>query len=93
MISEPRAGESSKPGAPPRSDTGRLRDSLFVRTSADGLSAEVGTDLDYGAHLEFGTQTRPARPWLHPAFEATRKRIKDRIRAAAKDAVSKGRAP
>ena len=93
MISEPRAAGPSEPGTPPRSETGRLRDSLFVRTSADGLSAEVGTDLDYGAHLEFGTQTMPARPWLHPAFEATRKRIKERIRAAARDAMAKGRRP
>lgn len=93
MISEPRAGGSSKPGAPPRRDTGRLRDSLFVRTSADGLSAEVGTELAYGAHLEFGTRSMPARPWLHPAFEVTRTRIRECLRAAARDALSRGRRP
>lgn len=93
LISEPRGEGPSAPGTPPRRDTGRLRDSLFVRPSADGLSAEVGTELDYGAHLEFGTQTMPARPWLHPAFEATKGRIRRRLRAAVGRALRNGRLP
>ena len=92
LISEPRGAGPSEPGAPPRRDTGRLRDSLFLRTGADGLSAEVGTALDYGAHLEFGTQDMPARPWLHPAFEAAKGRIKARARAAVRRALRSGRA-
>lgn len=92
MISEPRSDGPSKPGEPPRSDTGRLRDSLFVRRGADGLSAEVGTELDYGRHLEFGTQDMPARPWLHPAFEASKGRIEAHARAAVRRALRNGRA-
>ncbi len=86
LVGKPGAGGASRPGEPPRLDSGRLRDSIFARVSADGLSAEVGTDLDYGAQLEFGTQRMAARPWLHPAFEASKDRIKARLRAAARDA-------
>ena len=93
LIAEQAGGEPSAPGEPPRSDSGRLRDSLFVHTSRDGLSAEVGTGLAYGRHLEFGTQNMAARPWLHPALESTKRRIKERIAAAVRHAVSKGDRP
>lgn len=70
-----------------RERSGRLRESVFARPSADGLSAEVGTDLDYGTYLEFGTQRMAPRPWLHPAFESAKAGIKGRIFAAARDAL------
>ncbi len=80
-----RSGGDSRPGEAPRRDSGRLRDSLFVR--ANGLSAEVGTALGYGAHLEFGTQNMAARPWLQPAFEASKDRIKARLKTAVRAAL------
>ncbi len=48
----------SKPGNPPKTDTGRLVNSIFVATKADGdkLEIKVGTNLAYGKHLEFGTK-------------------------------------
>ena len=87
LIGEPGADRASKPGEAPHVDSGRLRDSIFVRVGDGGLSAEVGTDLEYGAHLEFGTHRMAARPWLHPAFEANKRRIKARLRAAAREAL------
>jgi len=33
----------------------------------DSRTVRVGTDLDYGRHLEFGTDKMTARPWLRPA--------------------------
>lgn len=33
----------------------------------DSRTVRVGTDLDYGKYLEFGTENIIARPWLRPA--------------------------
>ena len=85
-----RAGRPSAPGEPPAMDSGRLRDSVFAETDADGLSARVGSDLDYAAHLEFGTTRMAARPWLLPAFERMKPRIVARLAAAARAGLRKG---
>ena len=79
-----REGVASAPGETPATDTGRLVSSVFAQIQP--LSAEVGTDVDYGTHLEFGTVKMGARPWLHPAFEALKKRIRERILRAAEAA-------
>lgn len=62
-------------------DTGRLRNSIAVARSDDGLSAEVGTNVQYARRIEFGFigadrlgrryHQRP-RPYLFPALEAER---------------------
>jgi hypothetical protein len=39
----------------------------------------VGTNLKYGAHLEFGTQNMAPRPWLSTAFKLAIKNI-DKIK-------------
>ncbi|MFQ6016773.1 MAG: HK97 gp10 family phage protein [Kiloniellaceae bacterium] len=77
----------SAPGEPPRKRTGRLQDSIAAEVGPSGLSARVGTDLVYGAHLEFGTRDMAARPWLLPAFADLRPRIKARIARAVRDAL------
>ena len=90
QLGEPGGGRPSAPGEPPHRQTGQLRDSVFARATRDGLGAEIGTDLDYGAYLEFGTQAMPARPWLLPAFEAAKPRITARIASAVRDAMKRG---
>ena len=83
---------ASAPGEPPKTDFGTLVSSITtVFPSADrGLAAEVGTNLDYGKHLEFGTQKMAARPWLGPAFRkninAIVKLVGGRVNAALKKA-------
>lgn len=57
---------ASKEGFPPNSDTGQLVQSIDVQPEKD--SVIVGTNLKYGAWLEFGTNNMGARPWLAPAF-------------------------
>ena len=82
LLDESGNGQASRPGEAPHRQSGRLRDSIFVRLGKDGLSAEVGTDLPYGRDLEFGTRRMAARPWLQPAVEAAKPRILARLRAA-----------
>lgn len=80
---------ASAPGQPPATDTGALASSV---ARVDGkLEAAVGTGLEYGKHLEFGTSTIKARPWLIPALEKNREffreGVKKLLEKAAKDGV------
>lgn len=61
--------ERSKPGEPPRKQTGRLRASVQKEVDAESLTARVGTNVEYGRHLELGTKrgVKP-RPWLRRAL-------------------------
>ncbi len=49
-------------------DTGNLMNS--ITGSADGLSGEVGTGVDYAVYQEYGTTKMPAHPYMTPAAEA-----------------------
>jgi len=53
-------------------DTGRLRSSIrwAVFTDAQGLFAQVGTDVEYALFVERGTRYMEARPFLQPALDA-----------------------
>lgn len=50
-------------------DTGRLRSSIVMRKGRDGRGffVEIGTNVHYAPHVEFGTTRMPARPFLLPA--------------------------
>lgn len=76
----------SSPGDPPAIDTGRLVASVTHVIEGGGFSKEtkgyVGTNVDYGRHLEFGTSTIAPRPWLTPALESKKKEIKALIKEA-----------
>lgn len=58
--------QRSRPGEPPRTDTGSLRKSVFLAVRHD--RAYVGTPLRYGLYLEVGTVRMAPRPWLRPAL-------------------------
>ena len=55
-------------------DTGRLRASIS-ETAKGRLFREVGTNVGYGLHIEFGTRFQKAQPFLRPALEDIRKRF------------------
>jgi HK97 gp10 family phage protein len=61
---------SGRPG--PNVITGRLRGSITWRLGADaeGLYADIGTNVEYAPYVEFGTSRAPAYPFLGPALEA-----------------------
>lgn len=50
-------------------DTGALRDSIQYELAGSGpdVSARVGSDLPYAAHVELGTSTQAPQPYLRPA--------------------------
>lgn len=73
-----RTHQASAPGEAPATDTGRLASSVMVAfPTPTQLRARVGTDLDYGAHLEFGTSRMPkGRPWLSPAVRKAARKVR-----------------
>ena len=75
----------SRPGRPPGRVTDALFESIRIEIDGDGLGASIGSNLDYAAHLEFGTMDMPARPFLLPALERS-KRVVVGIIEQAKEA-------
>lgn len=56
-------------------DTGRLRSSIMHVPGEDarGPYVDVGTNVEYATHVEYGTSRMSAQPFLRPAFaEAVR---------------------
>lgn len=50
-------------------DTGRLRGSITTdKRYIQKFLVMVGTNVDYGPYVEFGTKKMDARPYLFPAF-------------------------
>lgn len=68
---------ASAPGEPPAVDFGRLRASInrLVEREFAVWVGEVGTDLDYGFWLEFGTTEMAARPFLQTTLERIRPQL------------------
>lgn len=59
----------SKPGEPPRKQTGFLRNHVTSEVDDDTTAARVGTNLPYGKALELGTKRGLLpRPWLRRAL-------------------------
>ncbi|WP_088348504.1 MULTISPECIES: hypothetical protein [Rhodomicrobium] len=67
-------------GQPPDSRSGALAASLTVEAASDGAGYKVGTPLDYGWHLEFGSLGRAATPWLEPSLDDARPGIVDAVK-------------
>lgn len=56
----------SKPGEPPNRDTGYLQ-SRLKSVPTGPISAEVRSEAEYAAPLEFGSSNTAARPYIRPA--------------------------
>lgn len=78
---------ASLPGDPPNTDTGRLVQSVKFDFKNNGLTGRVGTNLRYGAWLEFGTQVMAARPWLSAAVRETSKEVGQIFKRAIQDVI------
>ena len=83
--------QASAPNEPPASDTGYLAAHIVTVLDMDGLGANVESQAEYSAHLEFGTkEMNGARPFMVPALEMNRQKICAAMDRAIKQAV-KGR--
>ena len=63
---------TSAPGEPPRVQTNRLRASYTHEMHEAPPIGRVGTNVEYGKYLEFGTRTVAARPHVRPVLHALR---------------------
>ena len=70
---------ASAPNNPPNSDTGFLANNIFMTLDADKLGGAVESRADYSSHLEFGTRLMQARPFLQPALEENRPKIRQKF--------------
>lgn len=53
-------------------DTGRLKSEIETDYSTGGFFGRARAKTPYAHIVELGTATHPAKPFLHPAFEATK---------------------
>lgn len=69
---------ASAPGEAPAVRTGHLRQNIKTEVVADGrtVRGRVGTDVEYGAHLELGTSKMAPRPWLERSFKEVEEDVK-----------------
>ena len=65
---------ASAPGQPPASDTGFLANHIFVVQKK--LEVDVESRANYSKFLEFGTAKMRARPFMFPALEKNRNKIR-----------------
>ena len=65
--------DRSKPGEPPRKQTGNLLGRVQFEVS--DMRGRVGTNVKYGLWLEVGTKVMAARPWLRRALNEVRGEI------------------
>jgi hypothetical protein len=95
MVSVPvegvgRSAIRSKPGEPPRRDTGEYQDSIDHRTSVEGdkVIAVAGTSMERGVWLEKGTGRMRPRPHASKLAEEFGGEIVERVAEAIGDAVT-----
>jgi len=82
--------QASAPGEVPKSDSGDLAKGIFSELELKGLGSKIGTNIEHGTHLEFGTKKMLPRPWLMPAFENNKKDIVKAITGAFRKGIKKG---
>ena len=73
-----RSHRSSAPGQAPASDTGNLVSKIRVKQKNPNTT-QVESGADYSAFLEHGTSKMLPRPFLFPAFEKSKEKIKQAV--------------
>lgn len=79
-----RTHTASTAGNPPNTDTGYLVSNIHLVVDSNKLGCSVESRADYSESLEFGTSRMAARPFMQPALESQRPKIRSlfaRLRA------------
>ncbi len=71
-----RTHTASAAGQPPATDTGFLVNNIVLDIDTNGLGANVESRADYSQALEFGTSKMAARPFMQPALEENKPKIR-----------------
>ena len=71
-----RTHKASAAGQPPATDTGYLVSNIYANMDTDGLGVSIESRAEYSGFLEFGTKDMQARPFLQPALEENKPKIK-----------------
>ena len=78
--------QASAPGQAPASDTGFLVSNITSTAPTNvmkNIEVNVISKAPYSKFLEFGTRNMEARPFLQPALEKNRRKIKQIFRATS----------
>ena len=70
---------ASQPGYPPNIDSGTLQNSMGIRPVGH-LQYEIHDGVEYGYHLEMGTENMAPRPFVGPVFDDWQGKIDDDAR-------------
>lgn len=76
----------SRPGEPPKNDTGVLANNIETVHVAP-LRVEVSSNAPYAAALEYGTSKMAARPYMGPAVARKRKEVVALVRRAVNSVI------
>ena len=71
-----RTHRASAAGQPPATDTGFLVNNIALKIDMDGFGASVESNASYSSFLEFGTSKMAARPFMQPALEENKPKIR-----------------
>jgi len=71
---------ASAPGEAPATDTGFLAANVHKDIDQGGLVGTVESRAPYSSDLEFGTSKISPRPFMQPALEENRRKIRDLAR-------------
>lgn len=70
-------------------DTGNLRGSIVQSVKDASLTATVSTNVEYGQYIEFGTRYFTAKPFMRPALNDNKAKIKKIFTIEESKAVDK----
>lgn len=68
--------------------TGNLRRSIHTESESTGphsAQSRTGTNVEYGPHVEFGTSSQRAQPYLRPAYDENKAAAVDEVADVLKE--------